>query len=779
MTTHVTGQSVDRPANHLAGETSPYLLQHAHNPVDWRPWGLEAFAEAQRRQAPIFLSIGYSTCYWCHVMERESFEDQRIADLMNEHFVCIKVDREERPDVDDIYMAAVQLLTGRGGWPMSVWLTPPDADGEGGLQPFYAGTYFPPTSRRGMPGFDQILTSMATAWREQRDDVLAQAQRSTEAVAGHLAALAEPVGLSIDIAMQAVDQLLAMHDSTHGGFGRAPKFPQPVFLELLMAVRQAGVADAQIDRIDHAVRLTLDRMAMGGVYDHVGGGFHRYSTDAHWLVPHFEKMLYDNAQLASLYAASVQHTGDAYHAQVLRETLDYVLREMTDPEGAFYSAQDAEVNHHEGKNYLWQPDQIEVVLGPDDAAFVNRVYGLDGGTNFQDPHDPEQPASNVLHLTDHPSELAKSLDMDEAVFQGRLTDCNARLLEARAKRDQPGLDDKVITAWNGLMIAGLADGGRALGEDRYIDAASRAADFILTTMVDEDGALLRTWRRSDTGDAAARLSAGLEDHAFLIHGLIALYNATGKQEYLGRALLLTGEARRLFWDEQTGGYFDTQPGRSDLIVRSRSTYDGALPSASGVMLGNLIDLAELTRDEALRHDAAMTLSALSTAIRESPVAAVNATRHMLRLAQAHPELLPTDDDPSPAGDPESPVTIMPSTDRLRVNRGAPAMLDVTLRIADGWHVNAHDPGDASLIATEVYIVGAEGLTTRAEYPAGEAYGPDESLRVYRGTVTIPVTVEQTGDVMGAPRLIVTVQPCTDSECQAPIHRILDVRIESE
>ena len=456
------GDPVHAHTNRLIEETSPYLLQHAHNPVDWHPWGAKSIELARREGKPIFLSIGYSTCYWCHVMERESFESEATAALMNQDFVCIKVDREQRPDVDEIYMTSCQVFTrmttgqASGGWPLSVFI-----DSET-LKPYYVGTYFPPTPSAGRPSFSQVLEGLAAAWKDQRDAVTAQADQIAALVSEALAAGESARGLGADEVRNAMDRLMTIHDREHGGFGSAPKFPQPVFLELLF--------ESGWDRepVRQALALTLDRMATGGMYDQVGGGFHRYSTDGRWLVPHFEKMLYDNGQLASVYAESFARTGDEYHARIARETVDYVLKEMTDPgTGAFYSAQDAEVNTHEGENYLWNEDEVASVLEAagleDDVPLALKFFGLDQGPNFQDPHHRELPPTNVLFMIERPDVFAESEGLSSDEMDAFLARIRAALYEARAKRDQPGLDDKLIVAWNGLMIMGMADAGRVLG----------------------------------------------------------------------------------------------------------------------------------------------------------------------------------------------------------------------------------------------------------------------------------------------------------------------------
>jgi uncharacterized protein YyaL (SSP411 family) len=463
-----------RPPNRLASQSSPYLLQHARNPVDWYPWGQEAFDTARTRDVPIFLSIGYSTCYWCHVMERESFEDEATASLMNRHFVCVKVDREERPDVDDIYMAAVLAVRGQGGWPMSVFLEPTT------LKPFWAGTYFPPRGhgREGLPAFPDVIESMSRAWLEQRADVLAQADEIARAVRERTGEVAAPVPVGRAQVALAVSSLMQLFDRAEGGFGRAPKFPQPVYLEFLLDARERLDPESRAG-VDHALKLTLDRMAMGGIHDHLAGGFHRYSVDAHWLVPHFEKMLYDQGQLAQVYARAALAFEDDFYRRVARRTCDFVLRELTGPDGAFLSAIDAEVDHREGKNYLWKPEEFRALLSDVDAAWSLEVYGLTHGPNFRDPHHPSDAPSNVLHLEARPDALAQREGSPLGAWYSRLERVNAKLLAARAKRPQPAIDDKAIAAWNGLMIAGMAVAGRLLDEPRFVAGAARAADAVL------------------------------------------------------------------------------------------------------------------------------------------------------------------------------------------------------------------------------------------------------------------------------------------------------------
>src|SRR5438445_638126 len=547
-----------KPPNRLVDATSPYLLQHAHNPVHWFPWGEEALARAREEGKPIFLSIGYSACHWCHVMERESFEDEAVAELMNRHFVSIKVDREERPDLDDIYMAATLAMNqGQGGWPMTVFLTPDQ-------EPFFAGTYFPPEDRGGRPGFSTVLKRIAELWEKDRDSVKEQGAQLADYLREN--AKAAPGGeVGEDALRQAAQQLGREFDARRGGFGPAPKFPPSAGLSLLLRIhRRFGDEHAQ-----EMVRKTLDAMARGGIYDQVGGGFARYSTDARWLVPHFEKMLYDNAQLARVYLEGFQATGEGLYRRVATETLDYVLREMTDPAGGFYSATDADSEGEEGKFFVWTPAEVREALGPEGEELARRFcayYDVTEGGNWEGRSIPNAPRA----LDD----VARELGIAPAELEGSLGDARARLYEARKRRVPPGLDDKVLTAWNGLMISALAEGFRALGDQRYLEAARRAADFLLGALRRPDGGLLRTWRRG-----RAHLDAYLEDYAFFAEALVDLYEAGGAPKYLEEAASLADRIRKDFAAEE-GGFFSTGRGHESLIVRPREGHDGAIPSAN-------------------------------------------------------------------------------------------------------------------------------------------------------------------------------------------------------
>ncbi|HEU4368489.1 MAG TPA: thioredoxin domain-containing protein [Methylomirabilota bacterium] len=564
----MTDIGAERPPNRLAGEASPYLLQHAHNPVDWYPWGEEAFARARAEDKPLLLSVGYSACHWCHVMERESFENPAIAAEMNAGFVNGKVDREERPDVDHIYMQAVQSMTGRGGWPMTVFLTP---DGT----PFYGGTYFPPEDRHGLPGFPKLLAAISDAWRNRRTEVLQSGRDLTESLGQGERLRRATTLLSEDVLSAAFQGISSQFDEEWGGLGGAPKFPQPMIWEFVLRFfRRTRNPYAQ-----RMVHTTLVRMARGGMYDQIGGGFARYSVDAQWLVPHFEKMLYDNAQLASLYLHAWLAFGDPECRRVCEETLDYLLRDMADPAGGFHSAEDADSEGHEGKFYVWTADEVRAVLGPDaDAAL--RYWGVDRGPNFE--------GKSILYVAGEPD--------PEAVASLR-----RRLHAARARRVRPGRDDKVLAAWNGLTCRALAEAGRALGRPDYVAAAVRTGEFLLGTMR-VNGRLLRTAKRGQ-----ARILAYLEDYAMAAAALVELYEATFERRWLDEARGLADELLRLFWDDAIEGFYDTGRDAEQLIVRPRNLFDNAVPSGSSVAIETLLRLAALTGETAYEARALQAL----------------------------------------------------------------------------------------------------------------------------------------------------------------------------
>ena len=575
--------SQSRPANRLVAETSPYLLQHAHNPVDWYPWSPEAFELARREDKPVLLSVGYSACHWCHVMERESFENDEIAALMNQLFVSIKVDREERPDVDQIYMQAVQSMTGRGGWPMTVFLTP---DGV----PFYGGTYFPPEDRHGMPAFPRLLRSIADAYHSRRGEVLEAGRQLVEAMGQSGRLTGSTSLLTRDVLVRAYMGLGGEFDERDGGLGQAPKFPQPMTWEAVLRVGRR-TRDA---RGLEMLQLTLTRMAHGGIYDQLGGGFHRYSVDGQWLVPHFEKMLYDNAQLASLYLHAWLATGDGLYRRVAEETLDYVRREMTHPGGGFYSAQDADSEGVEGKFFVWSPDEMRAVLGDPALARVALAYwGVDDGPNFE--------GHSILFVPRDPEEVAGTLGLTADELATAIARARGLLYAEREKRVHPGLDDKVLASWNGLMLAAFAEAAAVLGRADYLAVAVRNALFLTRRMV-RDGRLLRSWK-----DGQARITGYLEDYSMVGVGLLALYEATFDRRWLDESRRLAEEALRLFWSADSNAFFDTGDDQEALVVRPRNLFDNAVPSGTSVAIDWLLRLAVILGEE--RYEA-IALAAL-------------------------------------------------------------------------------------------------------------------------------------------------------------------------
>jgi len=605
-TTGAPGRSqegAEKRQNRLALEKSPYLLQHADNPVDWYPWGPEAFAKARQEDKPVFLSIGYSTCHWCHVMEHESFEDREVARLMNQAFVCIKVDREERPDIDNVYMTVCQMLTGSGGWPLTIVMTPDK-------RPFFAGTYFPKRSRFGRIGLMELIPRLQKIWSERKDEVVKSAnqiaaslQRTTRAAAGE--------ALDESVLNLAAEQLTARFDREHGGFGRAPKFPTPHnLLFLLRHWKRTGN-----ERLLDLVEKTLQALRRGGIYDHVGFGFHRYSTDRHWLVPHFEKMLYDQALLAMAYTEAYQATGKDEYQRTAREVLTYVLRDMTSPEGGFYSAEDADSEGEEGKFYLWTADEIRHVLTSEEAELAVKVFNVQEAGNFAEEAARRRTGRNILHLTRPLPEIAAELGLPEADLRKRLEAIRRKLFAVRERRVHPHKDDKILTDWNGLMIAALAKAARAFDKPRYAEAAQRAANFILKTLRNPDGRLLHRFR-----DGQAALPAHVDDYAFLIWGLLELYESTFDVRRLEAALALNRDALEHFWDEQGGGFYFTATDAEELLVRQKEIYDGAVPSGNSVAMLNLLRLARITGDPALEERAERIARAFAADVRRAPIA---------------------------------------------------------------------------------------------------------------------------------------------------------------
>lgn len=748
-------------ANKLANATSPYLLQHAHNPVDWYPWGPEALERAKKEDKPIFLSVGYSTCYWCHVMEREVFENEEIAALMNERFVCIKVDREERPDLDEIYMTATQMMTGGGGWPNSLFLTPD-------LKPFFAGTYFGPTDQNGRPGFGSIVKQIGDAWKDQRGKVNDVSGRVADGIKNALGArLAALPKATLDAALvdKAVDQIAAAFDAREGGFGLAPKFPDDFYYSFLLDVHARRVSKGDADAATLGmVTKTLDAMAAGGIHDHVGGGFHRYSTDGQWRVPHFEKMLYNQAHLAVAYLDAYAATGDARDAETARGIFRFVNEVFTGPQGQFYSALDAETDAVEGAYYTWTREQITSVLGDKDAAVFLTAFDLADVPIFPGHKHPE--GGTLVRKARGEANRPEV----EAML--------GKLAAVRKARKLPRLDDKAIGAWNGMMIDAYARGGEVLKDDAYRAAAARAAAFVLEKMRTPDGRLLRSVRlAADARDAKTVPQEGfLEDYAFVIRGLLALNrietDAAAKTKWLDAAKSLTAKADELFWDKTNGGYFVATP-QPDLIARGKDIGDNATPGGNSVMAHNLLSLATATGDAggaAYRARAEELLRTFSGAMAQSPrgsVHMVHAVERMLATAPgAPPGGSPAIDIKAPASgtpgaatganavtDSSAHVKAAAGVEPAAASPGETVTVTVTLRIDEGWHVNAN-PASADFLVATVVDVRSAATPGTADAPALEVsditYPNPSTLKaaglgantisVYGGTVRITATV---------------------------------------
>ena len=736
--------------NALIGETSPYLLLHAHNPVDWYPWGPEALDRAKAENKPIFLSVGYSTCYWCHVMERKVFSDPEIANLMNALFINIKVDREERPDIDEIYMTATQIMTGSGGWPNSVFLTPD-------LLPFFGGTYFPPEDSRGRPGFPRVLNALHEVWMNQQADVIAQAEKITEVIVQATAATpasAEETPLDRKLVSAAVKALQSRYDATYGGFGGAPKFPSPTNLELLLSEYQREPSKSTLEMVTN----TLDKMAYGGMYDQIGGGFHRYSVDAKWLVPHFEKMLYDNALLVKVYLQTYQLTKNPLYRRVAEEIFGFVSREMTSAEDGFYSALDAEVDAEEGKSYLWTKEQIQEVLGKKDAKLFMQVYGVDKGANFEG-------GTNILYLPAPTSSVAKSLKKSEEDLHSQLEPLKAKLLTTREKRKQPLLDTKVIVSWNGLMIDAFAYGYEVLGDKRYRDVAEKAAQFNLKHLRTADGQLMRTYR-----DGVAKYNGYLDDYAFLVRGLLGLHQATGEESWLNEAKSLTDTMNQLFWDDKNGGFYFTLANQKHLVVRTKNPYDSALPSGNAVAANNLLILAHHLGEKDYLDKAEKTLQNFAGMMEQSPSAFMHmlfATNRYLSTDWTKVGAAPQEESAQFGlntegkstinlfGLPKAPVALPSEDELLTLAASIPSKADilsgnafdveVQLELAEGWHINANPSSWDLLIPTTVSVrPDASVEILSVTYPKGKPFHADwreAPISIYEEDVTIDMKLK--------------------------------------
>jgi len=755
-------------ANRLAKESSPYLLQHAHNPVDWHPWGPAAFDRARKEKKLVFLSIGYSSCHWCHVMERESFSNPAVAKILNDHFVCIKVDREERPDVDDVYMTALNVAGESGGWPLTMFLT---ADGK----PIFGGTYFPPADKLvgddTLPGLPTILKKVTDLDAKDHAGLMKQADRIAEMTVDALERGTRFALVGALTREHVADAVAAFAtDPEHGGIGtkerefRHAKFPRAAAWAFLL--QQSRKPDR--DGLAKAVRLTLRKMAEGGIYDQVGGGFHRYSTERTWTVPHFEKMLYDNAQLVELYADAYRADPDPLYRRVVAETLGFVKREMTSADGAFYSALDADSDGAEGKFYVWTAAELKQALVADaDVALVTAVYGA-AAPNFEEKY-------HILRLPKPTAEAAKELKITEAALLARLEPLKGKLLAARAKRERPFLDTKVITAWNGQMVAGYARAGEVFKEKAYTAAAATAADFLLKTTRTADGRLLRLYAAAPGEKPTAKGTAYLDDYAFLVHGLLTLHDATNEKRWLDEAKALTDAALKWHADAARGGFFYTAHDHEKLFARAKDGYDGAQPSGNGVMARNLIRLWQKTGDAAYRDFASRTIKVFGGVVRTTPGSAPG-------MARALDDLLALPADPA-AVEPKSPLVPDPnkkpreSADVVTATLKAGPVADgtqeftVTLAIAAPWHVYANPVGNDMLGASETKVevsVGGKAVAATVAYPMGVVAkdAAAGAYRVYDGTVTLTGKVPR-GPAAGPLEVRVRVVACKDGTCLLP------------
>ena len=716
--------------NRLGEELSPYLRLHAHNPVDWYPWGEEALARARREDKPIFLSVGYSSCYWCHVMERRVFSDPAIAQLMNQFFVNIKVDREERPDIDEIYMTATQLITGRGGWPNSVFLTPD-------LKPFYAGTYFPPEDAPGRPGFPRVIQALHVAWQENRQALEKQADQISQSIARMHTAHSSSEHGEADLIAQALDHIETRFDPRNGGLGTAPKFPPDHALGLLLTAYRR---DAQPKYLAMATQ-TLSHMARGGIRDHLAGGFHRYATDARWRVPHFEKMLYNQALLVHNFLRAYQITGEMAYRMAAEEILDFVSNDMTDPKGGFYTALDAETDAEEGAYYTWTETDIRQILKTD-ADFFLACYAL--------APMPEGEAG-VLYKAETDSALAARHQIDVATLHARLSPLKEKLLNARAQRPRPLLDDKIITAWNGLMMGAYARAYEVLARPGDLIAAQKAADFIRDNLRDSRGDLYRISRGGQRKGQAYH-----EDYAFVIDGLLHLYRTTHAGHYLRDALSLAERMHTAFWDTQNGGYFLVRD-QQEMIVRTKSPYDSALPSGNAVALHVLWQLHALTQNPIYAQRARALTQCFAPLAEKSPGAFLHFIHGAMMAAPIHPIATRSRDDLVTAS-----VTISSSDDNsLAAN--------ARLHIAPGWHIQAAHPTDEHLIPTRITLDADSAKITQIAYPPPkDLHFPfaDHAIAVYTDSLDIPLTLSfKTQPHTLA--LLLTYQACDSTRCLPP------------
>lgn len=747
-----SARPADQPTNRLVHETSPYLRQHAHNPVDWYPWGPEAFAKAQKEQKYVFLSIGYSSCHWCHVMEKESFSDPEVAKLLNASFVCIKVDREERPDVDQIYMTALQVFRQPGGWPLSMFLT---ADGK----PIAGGTYWPPDDRmvegQKVAGLKSVLRTVLDLQRDKPKEVAEQADQVAKLVGRLLSRSGRPTGPEPRrfLVAAAVDGVKAEFDAEYGGFGnpqkgfKGPKFPLTPYLDLLLEVarREKSVPAVTI------LTRTLDRMAEGGIYDHLGGGFHRYSTERTWTVPHFEKMLYDNAQLVQVYAGAFESTKNPNYRRVVEETLEFVGREMTAPEGGFYSALDADSEGEEGRFYLWTSAEFDAAL-PDaqENSFGKQHYGLTGPPFVEGKSYVLTRRGN--RQPDHP-------------------DVRRKLFAARAKRQRPGLDTKVLTAWNGQMIAGYAVAGRLLGERRYVDTGARAADFVLSRLRTNDGRLLRTYGAAPGGPAKATLTAYLDDYTHLTHGLLCLHDADASPRWLSEARGLTDQMIRHYADDAGGGFYYTADDHEKLFARAKEVHDGAQPSGNSVAVHNLLRLAAKTGEAKYRDLAGKALRAFAVELEQNPSGMTAMAAALEQYLDGAPSGQPVSGQPG-GGAKRSDAVVKAAAKADKPAADGKQTVTVTLTVDNGWHVYANPVGNETLDSAQTQVLVAGKVKPKAvkvDYPKGNVVKDMlvGDYKVYEGKVEIKATVERAAGDTGPLEVTVKLQACNEKTCLLP------------
>ena len=723
--------------NRLIFEDSPYLLQHAHNPVNWHSWGSEAFARAGEEDKPVFLSIGYSTCHWCHVMERESFEDIAIARYLNENFIPVKVDRERRPDIDEIYMSALLLTKGQGGWPLSSFLT---HDGK----PFYSGTYYPPDD------FLDLLKQVRELWATQHDDLNLLAAKIADAVTGSMQARGRVAAIGPDLVQGAVSRILYGYDKQWGGFGGAPRFTNESSLMLLLQHGYRNMNETGIAAAEH----TLMRMAHGGLYDQVGGGFHRYSTDARWLVPHFEKMLYHQANMARVYLNAYRYTGNRFFARIAEQTLDFILRDMRSPDGGLYSAVDAESAGEEGRFYLWSLDEINRSLPPGDAALARSVFGLTEQGNFN--------GRNILHFPDELPDLAKNLDMDELELISRLDGIRERLRLEREKRPHPLVDRKILVAWNGMAITALALSARALDRQEYLEAATATAEFLWKRQRSNDGSLLRIHYAGRSSGKATQ-----DDYAYFAQGLIALYDATGERVWLDRAVELTRTMIDRFRDREAGGFYMSEV-EDTLFVKPKQFRDGDMPSGNSAALHVLVSLSNRVRDWDYKNLAVRLIETFSAVLGEqagtSPYFMVAVDRYLNNAAG----------DTEYAARGEIKLTARKAEDYDNIR--------ISLDISPGWHVNAYRPGVENLIPLDINIAGNNGRweLLGVSYPEPrlkELSFQDGKLALYENTVDIPLEMRPPPDRKGFRDrrldLKIRLQACDDQICLPPEDVVLE------